>query len=411
MQVESVMAGATCGKNTRINKTIYFDNAATTFPKPESVYSFMDSFYRTQGGNVGRGQYKLTAAAGKITSETRLLLGQLLDCQNKDILFTPSATIALNMIIQGTVSKMIAQGKTPVVYITRFEHNAVTRTLFHYEKHNQISVCFLSLKNDFSYDLEKIREDFKAKNPDFVICSHASNVCGLICPVQEIFAQAKNYDAITLTDIAQTAALVPLQVGSDLIDYAVFAGHKTLYGPFGIAGFAKKRNLDLEPVLFGGTGVESALQDMPQTLPVRYEMGSQNIQAIAGLHAALKWWSESKKEIRAKENAAHRTLVELLNRYDFIHIVGPYSTERFSEKTPCIGVVSCTFEGYSPDEIGNVLDEQNIAVRTGLQCSPFAHKALGTFPAGTVRFSVGAFTSDEDFAALEGTLEYIERNR
>lgn len=332
-----------------------------------------------------------------------------MDCKNKDVIFTPSATIALNMIIQGTLNVMIAAGKTPAVYITPFEHNAVTRTLFHYEKQNQIEVHTLPLCEDFSYDSEKIKTQFDSAPPDFVICSHASNVCGLICPMPEIFRMAKNHGAITLTDMAQSAALVPLETGSDLIDYAVFAGHKTLYGPFGIGGFVMRRGLALEPVLFGGTGVESALQDMPEALPQRYEMGSQNIQAIAGLHAALEWWTENKNEIREKENVAHRRLMELLNRYDFVHVIGP--KDRFSEKTPCIGVASCTFDGYSPDEMGNVFDEKNIAVRTGLQCSPLAHKTLGTFPAGTVRFSVGAFTSEEDFSRLEDAMEYIRVNR
>ena len=387
----------------------YFDNAATTFPKPECVYTFMDSFYREQGGNAGRGQYRLSASSSKLTAETRELLQELLDCRNKDAIFTPGATLSLNMVIQGTLKGLTQDGRTATVYITPFEHNAVTRVLHHYERKKQIEVVQLAVTEGCIYDLEKIALQFQAEKPDLVICSHASNICGLLCPALLIFAEAKKYDAVTVLDMAQSAALVPLKASSDLIDYAVFAGHKTLYGPFGIGGFVKKQGLDLEPVLFGGTGIESSLQDMPEALPQRYEMGSQNIQAISGLYAALEWWRKNKDEVRQKEKSAHRRLVELLQGYDFIQIVGP--ADRFCFETPCTGVVSCLFDGYSADEIGNVLDEKNIAVRTGLQCAPLAHRFLGTFPTGTVRFSVGAFTSDEDFARLEAAMEYIKENR
>ena len=396
-----------------LNKVAYFDNAATTFPKPECVYSFMDSFYREHGGNAGRGQYKLSAVASKMTEETRSLLQEILHCKNKDVFFSPSATIALNMIIQGTLDTIIENIKnstvcTPTIYISPFEHNAVTRILHHYEVKNKVSVQKLFVTKDFCYDLEKIKNQFEKTPPNFVIISHASNVCGLLAPTLEIFSLAKKHGSLTLVDMAQTAALVPFDCTSDLIDFAVFAGHKTLYGPFGIGGFVKKQGLDLEPLLFGGTGVESAAQDMPKILPQRYEPGSQNIVAIAGLNAALMWWKESEKEIREKENSAHHKLVELLQRYSFIHIVGP--KDRFSTKTRCTGVLSCVFENYSADEIGGVFDEKNIAIRTGLQCSPLAHKFLETFPAGTVRFSVGAFTGEEDFAQLESALEYIKEN-
>ena len=242
-----------------------------------------------------------------------------------------------------------------------------------------------------------------------MIVSHASNVIGLVAPVLEIFAVAKKYGALTVSDMAQTAGLVPLDVASDLVDFAVFAGHKTLYGPFGIGGFAKSRNVALEPVLFGGTGVDSANQEMPENIPGRYEMGSQNICAVAGLHAAAQWFLQNQDEIRAAEEKNHRRLLEILRQYDFVKIAGP--ADRFSEKTKCIGVVSTVFDGYAAEDIGNVFDEMEIAVRTGLQCSPLAHKFLGTFPAGTVRFSVGYFTGEEDFCALEKAMGYIEENR
>lgn len=396
--------------------SFYFDNAATTFPKPECVYSFMDSFYRKHGGNAGRGQYKIASEASKIAAETRVFIQKILGCPNKDVIFTPGATFALNMVIQGLLADFdfsengrAELGKKKTVYISPFEHNSVTRVLHHFEKIGAAEVKTLFVSPDFEYEIEKIKAQFAENPPDIVIVSHASNVIGLVVPVLEIFAAAKKFGAATVTDMAQTAGLVSLETASDLVDFAVFAGHKTLYGPFGIGGFAKSRNVALAPVLFGGTGVESANQDMPENIPGRYEMGSQNICAIAGLHAAAQWFLKNTEEIRAVEEKNHRRLLEILRQYDFVKIAGP--ADRFSEKTKCIGVVSTVFDGYAAEDIGNVFDEMEIAVRTGLQCSPLAHKFLGTFPAGTVRFSVGYFTGEEDFCALEKAMGYIEENR
>lgn len=388
--------------------SFYFDNAATTFPKPECVYQFMDSFYRKHGGNAGRGQYKLAAEATKMIFETRGFIKEILQCPNKGVIFAPSATIALNMVIQGILQRADFCNSKKTVYISPFEHNSVTRVLYHFEKSGKIQVKELFVSEDFEYDIEKINAQFAQTPPDLVIVSHASNVIGLVAPVMEIFKAAKKFDAITITDMAQTAGLVPLNVASELVDFAVFAGHKTLYGPFGIAGFVKSKNATLEPVLFGGTGVDSANQDMPENIPSRYEMGSQNICAVAGLHAAVKWFLENAEKIRSTEEKNHRRLLEILSQYDFVKIPGP--KDRFSQKTKCIGVVSTVFEAYSAEDIGNVFDEKEIAVRTGLECSPLAHKFLGTFPAGTVRFSVGYFTGEEDFCALEGAMDFIKVN-
>jgi len=378
--------------------SFYFDNAATTFPKPQQVYDFMDSFYRTCGGNAGRGQYKQAAQSTRLISETRDGLQKLLQCPNKDVIFTPSATIALNMVIQG----IIENEDIHTVCISPFEHNAVTRILEHYKA--QIKVEILPIGKDFTYDLSEIETFINDKKPELVILSHGSNVCGIITPVEEICSYAKKNKAFTVLDMAQTAGLVPLNTGNNNIDFAVFEGHKTLLGPFGVGGFVKTKDYNLHPVLFGGTGIESANQDMPKDAPARYEMGSQNIQAIAGLHEAVKWWNENTEEIRVKELENHKRLYELLKQYDFIKIVGP------EDRNNLIGVISCLFDGYSADEIGNVLDEKDIAVRTGLQCAPLAHKTLGTFPSGTVRFSVQYFTSENDFNKLTEVLNYIKEN-
>lgn len=375
----------------------YFDNAATTYPKPECVYVFMDEFYRKSGGNAGRGNYAMSATAGSLIADTRKKLQELFHCPAKQVVFTPTATIALNIIIQGMIATGIKN-----VYISPFEHNAVTRTLYHYEESGDIIVSQLVVSDDFCFDLKKIRYQFDSIKPDLVIVSHASNTIGLIAPVEEIFSLAKKYGAVTVADMAQTAGLVDCNVGLDTFDFAVFAGHKTLYGPTGISGFVMNPSIKLPAVIFGGTGYESANQNMPESLPEKFEMGTLNIAGIAGLNAALGWIHNiTVGELWKKEEEKRQRLIKLLNEYDFIKIIGNKPEIKY------VGIFSCLIESISSDSAGNLFDQQGIAVRTGLHCAPLAHQFLGTYPSGTVRFSVSYFTSDQDFQELQKVLNYI----
>ena len=378
----------------------YFDNAATTYPKPECVYTFMDQFYRQSGGNAGRGHYSLAQSAGELILDTRKRIQELLHCPAKQVVFTPTATIALNIIIQGIIASGVKN-----IYISPFEHNAVTRTLHHYEQIERISVTQLSVTKDLKYDLEKIRYQFDAVKPDLVIVSHASNTIGLVAPIEDIFSLAKKYDAYTLVDMAQSAGVIDCNIGLNCIDFAVFAGHKTLYGQTGISGFVMEPSIKLPVVLFGGTGYESANQDMPESIPEKYEMGTLNVVGIAGLNASLKWIQEKTIETLAQREQENRgKLLEILNNYEFIRIVGNYESNEY------VGIVSCLIEGISSDSAGNIFDRQGISVRTGLHCAPLAHKFMGTYPAGTIRFSVNYFTSEEDFEQLIEALDFIEEN-
>ena len=375
----------------------YFNNAATTYPKPAAVYEAMDTFYRQNAGSMGRGG-KGEKTGTEIVAETRMMLKELLHAPSHEVIFTPTATLALNMIIQGMLKTNIKN-----VYITPFEHNAVTRVLHAYK--DQINVQVLAVNNDCSFDLERIGYQFADCQPDMVIMSHASNVIGLITPVAEVFSLAKKYNAVTVVDMAQTAGLVDLDITQAKCDFAVFAGHKTLYGPTGVSGFLLNPAVDLPTVLYGGTGVDSANQDMPENLPARYEMGTPNMMAIAGLHAALK---ELKKETIAHRYAVEQKnrhyLMEILKGYDFIKFVGLNDSENY------VGVVSFQIDGISSDSSAQIFSRLNIDLRTGLQCAPLAHKFLGTYPAGTVRVSVGVYSSSEDFIQLKNALEYIEEN-
>ena len=378
----------------------YFDNAATTFPKPETVYQSMDQFQRQTGGSFGRGNYEFSNSAKGMVDDTRKAIKQLLHCPAKQVVFEPSATISLNIIIQGIIQKGARN-----IYISPFEHNAVTRTLHHYKKRGQIKVEELTVDQKLSYDIQRIRFQFETTPPDLVIVSHASNVIGLVAPVEEIFSLAKEFHAITLLDMAQTAGLVDLDIGKEIIDFAVFAGHKTLLGPTGISGFVMKPGIELEPVFFGGTGFDSANQDMPTSLPERFEFGTMNTVGIAGLNASVKWILQQGVEVLAAAEAENRNrLLTLLKEYDYVSIIGDIDGRDY------VGIVSCVIDDISSDIAGQLFSERNIAVRTGLHCAPNAHKFLKTFPAGTIRFSVNSFTTDEDFAVLREALEDINDN-
>ena len=378
----------------------YFDNAATTYPKPEVVYSYMDMFYRSNGASAGRGKYGASVSAGALIAETRQLIQDLMHCQAKQVVFTPTATVALNIVLQGLIKSGVKE-----IYISPFEHNAVTRTLHSYSESGQINVHKLAVTDDMVYDIQRIRYQFESEKPDLVIISHASNVFGLIAPIEDIFKLSKQFNAYTVADMAQTAGLVDCNVGSSVFDFAIFAGHKTLYGPTGISGFIMKPEIDLPSVIYGGTGYESANQDMPRSLPERFEMGTMNISGIAGLNAALKWIDEiSISNLREKETRNRLRLLEILDNYCFIKVIGNYPQNNY------VGIVSCVIDGISSDSAGQIFDKAGIAVRTGLQCAPLAHEFMKTYPAGTIRFSVSYFTTEQDFQELIQALDYIEEN-
>lgn len=377
----------------------YFDNAATSFPKPETVYQAMDDCARNYGVSIGRGQHLLSAKTSFMADETRDLLLQLFHCSNKKVVFTNTATEALNIIL---TPQMIPKGG--IVYISPFEHNAVTRVLHHIAEIHNITIVQLTVNhNTLNYDLNKIQQQFKEAPPHCVVISHASNVTGGVAPIREIFTLAKKYDAVTVADMCQTAGLIDVDISSSDFDYVVFAGHKTLYGPLGISGFICQYPEQLSPLIYGGTGVESANQTMPLSSPERFEAGSHSSIAIAGLNAALKWMIETGiQNIFEREQENKKRLREIIAQYDNIQMIQAENQ---------IGLISCLFDQYSSDEIGQVLSEQRIAFRVGLQCAPYAHRFINTFPAGTVRLSVGYFNTDEDFHMLDDALQYIYENR
>ena len=378
----------------------YFDNAATTFPKPIEVYEFMDTFYRQYGVNVGRGQFKEASIAYAMMQETRQLLLELFHVKYPyETIFAPSATQALNIVVNS-----FNFSKNDVVYITPFEHNAVLRTLYAKQKEIGFILNILPINiKTLQIDIDKTKELFKTQSPSYCFLAHASNSFGCVLAIEEICNLSKNWGAITVVDMAQTAGLVDINLNNASIDYAIWAGHKTLYGPFGIGGIITKEAKNLKPFILGGTGLDSKNKDMPEQIPVKLEAGSVNIQAVAGLNASLKWIKRiGIEKIRSKEKAITLKVLDTIKRHSNISII------RGDNEEQNIGVISCVFAGYSSDSIGQVLSEKDIAVRTGLHCAPLGHELLKTAPDGTVRISINYFTSDEDIQALNDALDYIE---
>lgn len=380
----------------------YFDNAATTYPKPKDVYEFMDNFYRNYGGSYARGSYNSENPIINIVSNTRAKMKEVLNARNKAVVFTATATIALNMIIQGLIKKNKVKKN---IYISSFEHNAVTRILEYYKNKGDIEIDILEIENNYSYNLEKLRYQFDKKKPDILIISHASNVTGLIAPVEELAILAKEYFSFTVIDMSQTAGLLNINLNLEAIDFAVFAGHKTLYAPTGISGFFIKESIELETVLFGGTGYDSANLEMPNSIPERYEIGTLNLQAIAGLNASLKWIEQiGINNLYQKELENRNKLKKILKKYDFIKIIGD------NEEANYVGIISFVIDNISSDSMAPIFSQKNIIVRTGLHCAPLAHKFLDTFPTGTIRLSTSYFTNKKDFEELIMLLDYIETN-
>lgn len=380
----------------------YFDNAATTYPKPKDVYKFMDNFYRNYGGSYARGSYNSENPIINIVSNTRAKMKEVLNARNKAVVFTATATIALNMIIQGLIKKNKVKKN---IYISSFEHNAVTRILEYYKNKGDIEIDILEIENNYSYNLEKLRYQFNKKKPDILIISHASNVTGVIAPVEELAILAKEYSSFTVIDMSQTAGLLNINLNLEAIDFAVFAGHKTLYAPTGISGFFIKESIELETVLFGGTGYDSANLEMPNSIPERYEIGTLNLQAIAGLNASLKWIEQiGINNLYQKELENRNKLKKILKKYDFIKIIGD------NEEANYVGIISFVIDNISSDSMAPIFSQKNIIVRTGLHCAPLAHKFLDTFPTGTIRLSTSYFTNEKDFEELIMLLDYIETN-
>lgn len=376
---------------------IYLDNAATTYPKPESVYQKMDWANRRLAVNAGRGLYKTGQEASSLIEETRKKLIKAVHGIGVEVaVLTPSATISLNIILNG-----LPFLKGDVVYVSPYEHNAVARTLHRISQEKGIRIEELPLKENLEIDLAKTKYQFIKDRPKCVCCTHVSNVTGYILPIEEIFLMAKEYEAITVMDAAQSFGLVDIDVRMCKADFIVFAGHKTLYGPVGAAGFIDNSTFNLAPFIVGGTGSESLKLDMPQTKPGKYEAASKNVVAIAGLNEALSVLNQT--ENFGVEKRLTQYAVEQLKSLKEVTLYIPENSEKH------IGVISFNVKNYKSEDIGIILDEDfDIAVRTGYHCAPYVHKYLKDEKyLGTVRLGLGQFNTEEEIDQLVDAISQL----
>lgn len=374
---------------------IYLDNAATTYPKPESVYQALDNANRNQAFNAGRGSYKVAKQCSKLIDETKKAIIKMLHGRgNESVVFTPSVTIALNEVLNG-----IEFTKGDYIYLSPYEHNAVARTAYQICKKTGATIELLPVKEDtLEIDIEKTKYIFSTKKPKCVCCTAISNVTGYVLPYDKVFDVAKTYKAITVLDTAQALGLIDIDIIKCKVDFVAFAGHKALYGPLGIGGFVDINNIPLNPYVVGGTGSDSLNLEMPSESPYKYESASANIVAIAGLMAAIK-------EIRVDaSNCPEKQLLEYLikklTKNEKITMYLPPEDKR-------IGILSFNLDGYKAEDVGMILDEDfNIAVRTGYHCAPFVHDLLGDKNhLGTVRVGIGRYNTEKD---IDGLVQAID---
>lgn len=375
---------------------IYLDNAATSWPKPESVYQTMDEFLRVKGGNPGRGSHSLAAAAREVVEETRMLVARLINASEKErVIFTLNCTDSLNLGLKG----LLRPGDH--VITSRIGHNSVVRPLTKLEQQGIKITRLPPYPKDgvmSAQDVEgAITEDTK-----LIVATHASNVSGVIQPIEEYGEIAKRHNLIFMVDAAQTAGKYPIDVEAGNIDLLAFSGHKGLLGPPGTGVLYVGDRVDLNSLREGGTGSHSELEEQPMALPYRYESGTVNSVGISGLGAGIKYiFSEGLERIRAHEQYLTDRLIAGLSHIPRVIL---YAAKDGSKQAP---VVSFNLEGSAPGEVGAILDQAfDIKVRTGLHCAPAAHKTLGTFPLGTIRLSVGYFNTVDD---IDFTLEAIEK--
>lgn len=359
---------------------IYLDNAATTFPKPENVYRAMDKMNREGAVNAGRGSYKLAQEASKIIADTKSKIRQLVHLDTSAVVFAPSITIAINQIVNGLDLR-----KNAVIYVSPYEHNAVARSIYALSKKMKFTVKELPVNDIFEIDIEKMKYEFSKDKPEAVFCTHVSNVTGYVLPIEEIFGESKKQGSINILDSAQSMGLIDIRADLIKVDIIAFAGHKTLYGPFGIGGFINVSGIKLNTFITGGTGSDSLNLDMPSGNESKYESASANIVAIAGLNAALE--SLDQRKCYEHEKELTKYLIERLSNNKKVKMYLPNDLENH------IGIVSLTVDGFSSEDIGIILDEDfDIAVRTGYHCAPYIHnieKQIGLVASVLTKLPVG----------------------
>lgn len=377
----------------------YFDNAATSWPKPESVYRAIDTCLRYSSANPGRSGHRMSLEAARIVFEARERVAALFSAPEPErIIFTLNATDALNMALKG----LLRPGDH--VITSTMEHNSVLRPLYSLRNQGLIELSLAQAKKDGTVEPEALAQHFRAHTA-LVVLTHASNVTGTINDIGAAARLAHQHGALILVDAAQTAGALPIDVVRQDIDLLAFTGHKSLYGPQGTGGLYVGPRADLRPVREGGTGSRSEELSQPEFLPDKLESGTPNTPGLAGLAAGVDHiLSVGLEQVRQHELRLTQLFLKELTKIPEVTVYGPPEPERR------VAIVSLNLNSRDPAVLARELDRRfGIMVRASLHCAPLAHRTIGTFPAGTVRFSMGLFNTEEEIAYVLSALSQLAK--
>ncbi len=372
---------------------MYFDNAATSFPKPDCVCDAVDAWMRRGAAAAGRGTHRNAEAAGEMIDECRRQLAALLGVQiPAQIVFTLNCTDSLNTVLQGFLKPGDA------VIATALDHNSVLRPLEALRHRIELDVHIIPFNPVTGLiDEQRFDQVLSEKKIRLVVLNHASNVTGRVQSVAELTRMAHAHGAYVLLDSAQTAGHWPLNMADLDVDFLAAAGHKGLLGPLGTGILCIRRGLEtqLQPLRFGGTGTSSESLMQPNDMPARFESGNLNLPGIAGLHAASKWiLAQGVEQLRSQIHSRTTQLLEELTRIENVSVLNPCV-----ESANC-GIVSFNIHRMDCQDVAMILDQTfNIQSRAGLHCAPLLHRTLDTTSShGTIRLSPGVFTTDDEIA-------------
>jgi cysteine desulfurase/selenocysteine lyase len=382
-------------------REIYFDNAATSFPKPDAVEAELLNYHRHLGASAGRGTYPRAVLTGRLLEDTRKLLSSFFNIRKpSQIIFTFNASDALNLAIKGLDWRL---GDNAVV--SSMEHNSVLRPLHALKNRKGIKIVKVKANDEGIVDPIDIAKAINS-HTRLIAIVHASNVTGSIQPIAEIGDIARRKGVPFLVDAAQSAGVLPIDVESMKIDLLAFPGHKALMGPLGTGALYIREGFDLDTLREGGTGSQSEQEVQPDFLPDKYEPGSHNAIGIAGLKGSLDFLAkETLAKVHAHEMRLTAQFLEGLRKIRNLHVYGP--------KNPAqqIAVISLRLGEFAPLELSHRLFERGkLMTRSGLHCAPGAHQAIGTYPLGTTRFSFGYFNTPDDIERAIKVLGEIAKN-
>jgi cysteine desulfurase/selenocysteine lyase len=380
---------------------IYFDNAATSWPKPPGVAEAMVHFIDDVGANPGRSAHRLAVESGRVVYSAREAVAGLFNAPDPlRVVFGSNVTEALNLALRG----LLRPGDHVVT--SSMEHNSMMRPLRALERQG-VGVTVVPCSAEGFLDPADVET---AMRPDtaLIALNHASNVVGTLLPAAEVASIARDHGVILLVDAAQTGGAYPIDVQVDGVDLLAFTGHKSLYGPMGTGGLIVGERVDvarMEPLKRGGTGSRSEQEEQPDFLPDMCESGTPNAVGLAGLEAGVRWVRErGVAAIRAHEVALAQRLIDGLMGVPGVTVYGGLDAERQT------ATVSFNVAGMEPSDVGLRLDENHgIMCRVGLHCAPAAHRTIGTFPVGTVRFGLGAWNTVDEVDAAVAAVEQLAR--